>query len=296
MTFRRGVSPIGWVNDDLPSLGAGTTLDTILSQARAIGFEGIELGHLFPRDPAVLRPIMERHGLAVIGGWHGMRLLSHDADAEIAAMMPHLDLLAGVGATVVVSAEVSNAIHTRRSHPLADRPRLGERDWPEFGRRLDRVAAAVADRGLRFAYHHHLGTVVETADDLDRLLDATGPGVALTLDTGHACYGGIDPVSVVRAHFSRIAHVHAKDVRSARHAALVRSDGSFLDGVARGIFTTPGTGELDFTPFLKTLDNLGYAGWIVVEGEQDPAIAAPDLYAAQGLATLTGASVAQSRR
>ncbi len=286
MTIRWGVSPIGWANDDLPALGAGTTLETILSDARAIGFAGVELGHLFPRNPALLAPIMAAHGLTTIGGWHGMRLLDHDAAAEIAAMTPHLDLLRGVGADIVIVAETSNAVHGDPSHPLAASPRLADADWPEFARRLDRVAAHVATRGMRLAYHHHLGTVVETAADLDRLLAATGPAVGLTIDTGHASYGGIDPVAVVRSASERIVHVHAKDVRADRHAAILRAGGSFLDGVAAGIFTTPGDGDYDFAPLIAALQTIDYAGWIVIEAEQDPALADPRAYAASGLATM----------
>lgn len=286
MTIRWGVSPIGWANDDLPALGAGTTLETILSDASAIGFAGVELGHLFPRDPAILAPIMAAHGLATIGGWHGMRLLAHDAEAEIAAMTPHLDLLSGVGAGIVIVAETSNAVHVDPSHPLAAPPRLADADWPAFGRRLDQVAAHVAARGMRLAYHHHLGTVVETAADLDCLLASTGLGVGLTIDTGHARYGGIDAASVVRAAPERIVHVHAKDVRSGRHAAILQADGSFLAGVAAGIFTTPGDGDYDFAPLVAALQAVDYAGWIVIEAEQDPALADPRAYAASGLATM----------
>ncbi len=286
MTIRWGVSPIGWANDDLPALGTGTTLETILADARAIGFAGVELGHLFPRDPATLAPIMAAHGLATIGGWHGMRLLAHDAEAEIAAMTPHLDLLSGSGAGIVIVAETSNAVHGDRAHPLHAPPRLADADWPEFGRRLDRVAAHVATRGMRLAYHHHLGTVVETAADLDRLLAATGPGVGLTIDTGHARYGGIDPVAVVRAWPERIVHVHAKDVRADRHAAILRGGGSFLDGVVAGVFTTPGDGDHDYAPLIAALQAIDYAGWIVIEAEQDPALADPRVYAASGLATM----------
>ncbi len=286
MTIRWGVSPIGWANDDLPSLGAGTTLTTILSDARDIGFAGIELGHLFPRDPAILASVMAKYCLSVIGGWHGMCLLSHDADAEIAAITPHLDLLVAVGADVVVVAETSNAVHMHPTHPLTASPRLAPDAWRLFGQRLDQIAAAVADRGLRLAYHHHLGTVVETRDDLDHLLESTGAGVNLTLDTGHALHGGIDPVAVVSAWPERIAHVHAKDVRRDIYTITSCAGGSFLDGVRDGMFTTPGTGEYDYARLVTALRNANYEGWIVIEAEQDPARFDPRVYASIGLQTL----------
>ncbi|AJP71783.1 myo-inosose-2 dehydratase [Sphingomonas hengshuiensis] len=286
MTLRWGVSPIAWANDDLPELGGGTTLETILADAQAIGFEGVELGHLFPRDLAVLAPLLARYELALVGGWYGASLLTRDADAEIAAMAPHLDLLARTGAGVVVLAETSNAVHGDRTSRLDGPPRLAASDWASFGGKLDRVAAHVARRGLRLAYHHHLGTVVENGDDLERLLAVTGQGVGITLDTGHAHYGGIDPVAVVRDHPHRIAHVHCKDVRAARHAATAAAGGSFLDGVIAGMFTVPGDGDLDFAPLFSALETAGYNGWIVVEAEQDPAKADPRAYSTLGLKAL----------
>ncbi len=286
MTIRWGVSPIGWANDDMPSLGADTTLTTILSDARDIGFAGIELGHLFPRDPAALASVMAEYNLSVIGGWHDMSLLSHDANAEIAAITPHLDLLVAIGADVVVVAETSNAVYKHPTHPMTASPRLAPDAWRLFGQRLDQVAAAVADRGLRLAYHHHLGTVVETRDDLDHLLESTGAGVNLTLDTGHALHGGIDPVAVVNAWPERIAHVHAKDVRRHVYTAALLAGRSFLDGVRAGMFTTPGTGEYDYARLVTALRKENYNGWIVIEAEQDPARFDPRVYASIGLQTL----------
>ncbi|OAN67072.1 myo-inosose-2 dehydratase [Sphingomonas sp. TDK1] len=280
--IRIGVSPIAWANDDMPELCAPISLEQLLGEAAAIGFEGIELGNLFPRDAGLLAPLLREQGLALIGGWYGGDLLRRDAAAEIAAMAPHLDLLEACGASVVVFAETGSAVHGDRRSRLDAPPRLAGDDWRVLGARLDAVAAAVADRGLHFAYHHHLGTVIETAEDLQRLLDATGAGVGLTLDTGHAAYGGIDPLEVVTRYRGRIAHVHCKDVRSARYAEIRARGGSFLDGVVAGMFAAPGTGDLDFAPLVAALVESGYAGWVVVEAEQDPAHAAPAEHAKMG--------------
>lgn len=139
---------------------------------------------------------------------------------------------------------------------------------------------------MRFAYHHHLGTVVETMQDLEYFFAATGEHVGLVLDTGHAIYGGIDPVDIVRSHPDRINHVHCKDVRRARHAAALAGGHSFLNGVVDGMFTAPGDGDYDYAPFFKALADIGYSGWIVVEAEQDPAAANPRTYSQLGLDTL----------
>ena len=286
MSIRFGVSPIAWANDDMPELGGATPLASILGDIRGVGFAGVELGGKFPRDPAALKPLLAAYGLDLIGGWYSGAMLTRDPQAEIAAAQAHLTLLKAMGSTVWVHAETSNAIHGDRAVALSHTPRLAEGDWRAFGARVTAFADYIESQGLRFAYHHHLGTVVETAADLAAFLAATGESVGLTLDTGHATLGGIDPVDVIRAHPSRIAHVHCKDIRRGVFARVNGEDTSFLDGVLAGMFTVPGDGDLDYAPVLRALADVGYEGWIVVEAEQDPALADPRAYAELGLATL----------
>jgi len=289
---RFGVSPIAWINDDMPELGGDTPVERVLADARDLGFAGIELGGKFPRDPAALKPLLAGYGLDLVGGWFSGNLLAHDVEAEIAAAADHLALLKAMGSRVFIHAETSNAIHGDRGTPLSRTPRLDPADWTAFGRRLTAFAEHVAGHGLRFAYHHHLGTVVERPQDLDAFLRATGEAVGLTLDAGHAALGGIDPAAVIRAHPERIAHVHCKDVRPQVFASVRAADASFLDGVLAGMFTAPGDGALDFAELMRALAEIGYAGWIVVEAEQDPALADPRRYAKLGLATLERAAAA----
>lgn len=284
MSIRFGVSPIAWVNDDMPALGAGTPLSKILSDARNIGFEGVELGGIFPREPGALKAALSPYGLACVGGWCSGNLLKQSADAEIAALQDHLNLLKAMGSTVFVFAETSNAVHGDKSSPLTSTPRL--KDWQVFGARMTDVADYIAGQGLKFAYHHHLGTVVERPSDLNSFINATGASVGLTLDTGHAALGGIDAVSVIEAYPGRIAHVHCKDVRSSRHETARAEGKSFLEGVLAGMFTVPGDGDLDFAPVMRALKGIGYSGWIIVEAEQDPALANPREYGQLGLDTL----------
>ena len=287
MTIRWGVSPIAWSNDDLAELGGDTTLDTILADARDIGFQGVELGNKFPRDARQLAPILDDYGLALVGGWYSSSLLLRDADIEIAAMADHLALLDAMGSDVFILAESSNAVHgDRHGGRLDSPPRLAAANWAEFGRRLNAVAAHVNGRGLRFAYHHHLGTVVERPEDMDRFLGATGNHVGFVLDTGHALCGGNDPVQLARTCPERINHVHCKDVRTDRFRSASAKGRSFLDGVIDGMFTAPGDGDYDYAPFMRTLSEIGYHGWIVVEAEQDPAVADPRIYSQTGLNTL----------
>lgn len=286
MSIRWGVSPIAWANDDMPELGGDTPLESILSDIRDLGFEGVELGGKFPRDPTVLTPLLRSYSLDLIGGWYSGSLLRQDADAEIAALQPHLALLKAMGSTVFVFAETSNAVHGARATPLTGAPRLANGEWTRFGHRLTQVADYVSGQGLRFAYHHHLGTVVETLHDLDQFLQHTGASVGLTLDTGHAALGGIDPLLVIRKFPQRIAHVHCKDIRPAVHRDVRSAGGSFLDGVLAGMFTVPGDGSLDYGLIMKSLRAVDYSGWIVIEAEQDPGRANPRQYADLGLRTL----------
>ena len=290
MSIRFGVSPIAWANDDMPELGGDTPLDSILADIRDVGFEGVELGGRFPRDPAVLRPLLQGYGLQLIGGWYSGALLERDAQAEIAALQAHLDLLKAMGSDVFVFAETSNAVHGNRTVPLTGTPRLADGDWARFGARMTEVADYLAAQGLKFAYHHHLGTVVERAEDVAALLRHTGASVGLTLDTGHAALGGVDWLKIIGEHPARIAHVHCKDFRRATWRAQRDGGASFLDGVLAGMFTVPGDGEIDYGAVMRALADIGYAGWIVIEAEQDPAVAAPRPYAELGLRTLKDAA------
>jgi len=286
MSIRFGVSPIAWANDDMPELGGDTPLSSILQDIQELGFEGVELGGKFPRDAATLKPLMAEYDLDLIGGWYSGALLERDAAAEIEALQTHLTLLKAMGSPVFVFAETSNAVHDDRAIPLDGTPRLAGADWARFGGRLTEVADYIHGQGLKFAYHHHLGTVVESAQDLGHFIANTSGNVGLTLDTGHAALGGVDALQLIRDHRERIVHVHCKDVRWDAFK-LARENGlSFLDGVLSGMFTVPGDGGLDYATLMDALAGIGYQGWIVIEAEQDPSLANPRDYAALGLSTL----------
>jgi inosose dehydratase len=287
MAVRLGVNPIGWTNDDLHTLGDDISLEQCLDEARRAGYAGIELGRKFPRRAAELRVVLQSHGLDLVSGWYGAHLVRRTAKEEIGAMQAHADLLAGLGCTVMVFAEETGCVHGRLGIPLSTRPRLAADDWPKFAAALSEVAEHLAGRGIRLAYHHHMGTVVETEAEIDRLMAMTGPAVSLLLDTGHLTYSGGDVLAVTRRHAGRIVHVHCKDVRPAVLVEARRRDRGFLDAVVEGVFTVPGDGSVDYRAFLTTLRDAGYAGWLVVEAEQDPIKAHPFTYARMGYAHLS---------
>ena len=290
MPVRLGISPIGWSNDDLPELGGDTALETCLAEARLAGFQGIELGNKFPLDPAVLRPILERHGLSLISGWYSGRLLDRSVTEELAVIEVHRALLVAMGCAVLVYAETSRSIAGDRCRPLSGRPRLGDGGWRDFGGRLTDLAQRLSRRGIRLVYHHHIGSVVESEAEIDRLMAATGDSVALLLDTGHLAFAGVDPAVLARRYGHRIAHVHCKDVRRDVLAGVRAGDASFLAAVLDGVFTVPGDGCIDFGAVLAALAAADYRGWLVVEAEQDPAKAPPLAYARLGFAYLSAAA------
>jgi inosose dehydratase len=284
MTVRLGANPIIWSNDDLRELGAGTALETCLLQASRIGFEGMELGHKFPRESAVLSAVLDRYGLKCVSGWYSAQLLVRDPVTELGLLRPHLDLLKALGSSVLVFAETTGAIHGLLGEPLTKRPRLASSEWREFGRRLTELARMTSDEGVQLAYHHHMGTVVQSEADIDTLMEVCGPEVGLLLDTGHASFAGGDPVRLARTYASRIRHLHAKDVRAAVREQAEACNWSFLQAVLAGVFTVPGDGCIDFAAVFRALR--GYSGWIVLEAEQDPERADPVTYASLGYANL----------
>ncbi len=291
MSVRLGINPLTWSNDDLPALGAETPLAVCLSEGREAGFTGFELGNKFPRDPQVLGPILQRHDLALVSGWYSTYLLERNVDAEIAAVQPHLHLLKTLGASVMVVAECSGCVHGERGTPVSRRPILAETAWPGFARRLSAFGDYLASEGIRLAYHHHMGTVVETEAEVDRLMAGTDTSVGLLLDTGHLTYAGGDPAAVAARHAGRINHVHCKDIRPRVLADARNRDRSFLDAVLDGVFCMPGDGVVDYPGVFTILREAGYHGWLVVEAEQDPVVAPSLAEACKGHAYLQRTAV-----
>jgi inosose dehydratase len=265
MTVRIGINPLTWSNDDLPSLGAENSLETCLSEARAAGYAGVELGNKFPRD------------------------------AEWNAMRAHFELLHAMDCKVMVFAEVSRCTHGDQLAPISHRPHLPKGDWARFGQRMTALAERMQREGLRLAYHHHMGTVVQSAQDIDDLMANTGDAVALLLDTGHLTYAGGDPAQAAARYAQRIVHVHCKDVRRDVLEYCRNRDSSFLNAVLEGVFTVPGDGMVNYRSVLEPIARNGYQGWLVVEAEQDPAVAPPMKYATMGYQNLSALAAALFR-
>jgi inosose dehydratase len=283
-----GTNPIAWANDDDQTIGADIPTTRILDEAgRQIGFDGIENGHRWPDEPEALRALLAEYGLKFISGWYSTELLVRSVEDEIKAAQAHIAKLKHNDCKVMIVCETSNAIHGA-AKPVNDRPRLTASEMQAFGVKLEAFAAYLTSQGLTLVYHHHMGTIVESPQDIDAFMAATGPHTHLLFDAGHCAFGGGDPVAVLTRHIARVRHFHAKNIRPAV-TARVRAEGlSFLQGVVAGAFTVPGDqeGGIDFGPLLKILAGANYDGWIVIEAEQDPNVRNPLLYQTLGLATL----------
>ncbi len=288
-----GINPISWSNDDLPSLGGEIPLEVALAEGKAIGYQGFELGNKFPRQSTALRNVLSQHGLELVSGWYSGRLARRSAEEEIQAVAPHLELLADNGAKVMVYGEVADSIQGGPS-PLYKRPRFFRREqWLEYADKVTALARHTLSRGVRLAYHHHMGAYVETPADVDRLMALVGDEVGLLFDSGHMTFAsaGETAAAALAKHVKRVCHVHCKDVRPQVIRMARNRNWSFLEAVINGVFTVPGDGAVDFKTLLTVLHDNAYRGWLVVEAEQDPVVAPSYEFADKGyrhLRALTG--------
>lgn len=285
---RIGINPISWSNDDLPSLGGETPLEVALSEGKAIGYEGFELGNKFPQESKALGRVLAAHGLSLVSGWYSGRLATRSVDDEIANAEAHLRKLADNGATVMVYGEVADSIQGAPA-PLYKRPRFFRDDeWQRYAARVTAFARHTLAQGVRLAYHHHMGAYVQAPEDVDTLMSLVGDEVGLLFDSGHMTFAGGDAVAMLRKHVARVCHVHCKDVRPGVIELARNRQWSFLESVINGAFTVPGDGVVDFPALLTVLRDHGYRGWLVVEAEQDPSVAPSYRYAKMGYDHLRG--------
>ncbi|MEJ1159103.1 myo-inosose-2 dehydratase [Prosthecomicrobium sp. N25] len=283
--IRIGANPICWSNDDMIEIGGNIPLEQCLSEAREIGIEGMELGNKFPKTAEALKAKLADFGLVFVSGWYSTFLLERTAEEELEAARDAIALRKGAGAEVLIVCECTRTVHGTKSAPLSTRPVMTEAEWAVFLPRMTRFAELVKAEGLQLVYHHHMGTVIQTEPEIDRFMAGTGPAVKLLLDTGHATWGGADPVRLAKRYADRIGHIHTKDVRLdvARRAA--DGDWSFLDSVLEGVYTVPGDGTVDYVSVFKAVP--AYSGWVIIEAEQDPEKANPKTYVSMGYANLT---------
>jgi len=277
-----GITPTGWTNDDMPLLGNDScNFEQIISEMALAGFQGCSVGHKYPTDPAVLRPALELRGLRVSEPWVSLFFAAKEMhDQTVANFRQQLAFIKAMGGTDVVVAELTQAVHQAALSAIPNKPIFDNAQWKALTEGLNEVGKIATDEGMRLAYHPHVGTGVMTLPEIDRLMAETDPNlVTLLYDTGHLYYAGVDPLVVVQKYARRIFHCHLKDIRQSVLDESLKLNRSFLDAIRAGVFTVPGDGCLDFPQYLGVLCLHNFEGWLVVEAEQDPAMANPLKYA-----------------
>ena len=282
MSVKLGIAPIAWSNDDMPELGGDTPLEQCLSEASEAGFSGIESGGKFPKKSNELIPLLDKYNLKLCSGWYGANLRTNSVKEEIELIQDQLKLFQDCNAPCIVFAEVSDSIAGDPKRPLSTRPKMTSEEWNNYCKKISEIGKYLEDQGMPLAYHHHMGTVVETQQDTERLLENTSDQVKLILDTGHMLFARGNFIEVANNFRERIIHVHCKDMRKNVLEKSLKEDLSFRQAFLEGAFTVPGDGFIDYEPLLTFLKKSNYNGWLVVEAEQDPAKANPLEYARIG--------------
>jgi len=282
MSIKLGIAPIAWSNDDMPELGGETTLEQCLSEASKAGFTGIESGGKFPKSSKELIPKLEKENLQLCSGWYGATLLKNTPKEEFKLMREQMDLFKDCKSPCMVFAEVTNSIQGDPKTPLSKKPKLSEDEWKLLISRINEISKMMLDENMPLAYHHHMGTVIETEEETRRLIESTSDSVKLLIDTGHMLFAGGNSVKLTEDFMERIIHVHCKDIRKNVLEKSLKNDSTFRQAFLDGAFTVPGDGCIDYKPFLTVLKDRNYEGWLVVEAEQDPAKANPFEYAKIG--------------
>ena len=287
MKIKLGIAPIAWSNDDMPELGGDTPIEQCLEEASAAGFTGIELGGKFPRNPGITNFLLNKYKLKMPGGWYGSLLRTRSAEDEWVAMQDHLNLLKLVNADVFVFADVSGSIQGDQTKRLSTRPTMEDDEFVEYCKKINDISNRLSDEGIPMSYHEHMGTIIQTENDVDRFMNNTNQNTFLLYDTGHLLFAEANYERVLKNYISKINHVHCKDIRQNILENSLKNDLSFRESFLDGVFTVPGDGCIDYEPLFEILYQNNYDKWLIIEAEQDPKKANPLEYAKIGYTYLS---------
>ena len=276
-----GIAPIAWTNDDMPDLGKENTFEQCVSEMALAGFTGSEVGGKYPTDTKVLKKALELRDIQICNQWFSSFLISRPYEETEAEFEKATDFLKEMGAKVIGVSEQSYSIQGNMEQPVWEgKYVMNEEEWKLLADGLNKLGKIAKNKGMTLTFHHHMGTVVQTEEEIDRFMELVDPElVSLLFDSGHLSFAGIDPEKVLRKYVNRVKHVHLKDIRKEMVEKSREERWSFLKGVREGVFTVPGDGDVDFAPIFRILEEADYEGWVVVEAEQDPAKANPLAYA-----------------
>ena len=287
MNIKIGIAPIAWSNDDMPELGGDTPIEVCLDESKKAGFSGIELGGKFPRNPGITNYLLNKFDLKMPGGWYGSLLRQRSVDDEWAAMQDHLNLLKMVKGSIFVFADVSGSIQGDESINLSLRPTLEKNEWKMYCDKISEISNRLYNEGIPMSYHEHMGTIIQSEEDVDKFMDYTNEKTYLLYDTGHLLFAQANNEKVLKNYIDRINHIHCKDIRKDVLTKSLEQDLSFRNAFLEGVFTVPGDGCIDYKPLIKILFDKNYSDWLVIEAEQDPAKANPFKYAKIGFEYLS---------
>ena len=276
-----GIAPIAWTNDDMPDLGKENTFEQCVSEMALAGFTGSDVGGKYPTDTKVLKKTLELRGIQICNQWFSSFLISRPYEETEAEFAKATDFLKEMGAKVIGVSEQSYSIQGNMEQPVWEgKYVMNEEEWKLLADGLNKLGKIAKNKGMTLTFHHHMGTVVQTEEEIDRFMELVDPDlVYLLFDSGHLSFAGIDPEKVLKKYVNRVKHVHLKDIRREMVEKSREERWSFLRGVREGVFTVPGDGDVDFGPIFRILEEAAYEGWVVVEAEQDPAKANPLAYA-----------------
>ena len=275
-----GIAPIAWTNDDMPDLGAENTFEQCISEMALAGFTGCEVGNKYPKDTKVLKKALDLRGMQICIAWFSTFLTTKPYEETEKDFIEHITFLKEMGAKVVGVSEQGHSIQGTDLSIFDDKYVMNDEEWDMLCTGLNKLGKVAKDMGITLTFHHHMGTVVQTEAEIDRLMENTDPELFnLLFDSGHLAYCGEDYMSVLKKYINRIKHVHLKDIRPDVIADVKAKKESFLQGVRKGTFTVPGDGVIDFAPIFEVLSENDHEGYVLVEAEQDPAIANPFEYA-----------------
>ncbi len=286
-----GIAPIGWCNDDMPELGAENTFQQIVSEMALAGYKGSEVGNKYPKDKVELKKALDLRGLEICNQWFTQLLLAEPFEVTERALKDYIDYTKYCGSKIVGASEQSYSIQGLPQPILEGKYVMNDEEWDRMLSGMNKLGAIAKEHGMKYCFHHHMGTVVQTEEEIDRMMDGLGENCYLLFDSGHCSFADIDPVKVMSKYIDRIGHIHLKDLRKDVVAESRKNKWSFLESVRNGCFTVPGDGDVDFKPLFDIIEQSGYEGYIVVEAEQDPAKANPLEYAIKGrkyIAEMTG--------
>lgn len=275
--IKLGIAPIAWSNDDMPEMGADISFEQCITEMAAAGYQGCEVGHKFPRDPKVLQAALAPHRLCVSSAWYSLYFTEDREQETLTGFITHMNFLKAMGAKVIVVCECGHSVHTQPLPVFAAKPDFTRAQWQALQHGLNKIVELAKANAMQVVFHPHMGTGVQQAEEIDRLMEQSE--VSLLLDTGHLHFAGCDPLRTLQKHGKRIQHIHLKDIRPAILARVRAESLSFLEAVKAGVFTVPGDGCINFAAVFKLLHEQQYQGWWIVEAEQDPRLANPLTYA-----------------